>query len=65
MEKQSQKGVVIGKGGSSIKRISKCAREKILALSPKSVYLKLDVSVYKGWSKQKDLLKKIGYDFTL
>lgn len=65
VEKQSQKGVVIGKGGSSIKRISKCAREKILALSPKSVYLKLDVSVYKGWSKQKDLLKKIGYDFTL
>lgn len=65
VEKQSQKGVVIGKGGSSIKRISKCAREKIAALSPKSVYLKLDVSVYKGWSKQKDLLKKIGYDFTL
>lgn len=65
VEKSSQKGVVIGKGGSSIKRISKCARQKIESLSSKAIFLKLDVEVYKGWSKQRDTLKKIGYDFTL
>lgn len=63
VEKQSQKGVVIGKGGSSIKRISQCARHKIASLSPKDIFLKLDVEVHKGWSKHKDVLKKIGYDF--
>ncbi|MCX2717360.1 GTPase Era [Helicobacter sp. MIT 21-1697] len=65
VEKSSQKGVVIGKGGSGIKRISKCAREKIQSLSTKAIFLKLDVEVYKGWSKQRETLKKIGYDFTL
>lgn len=64
VEKQSQKGVVIGKGASCIKRIGIKAREKIEALSQKKTYLKLDVEVRKGWSKQKDTLKKIGYDFS-
>lgn len=65
VEKQSQKGVVIGKHANCIKRIGIKAREKIQALSQKNIYLKLDVEVRKGWSKQKDALKKIGYDFNL
>lgn len=63
VEKQSQKAVVIGKGGSGIKRIGICARKKISSLSNKDIFLKLDVEVHRGWSKQKDILKKIGYDF--
>lgn len=63
VEKQSQKAVVIGKGGATIKRIGICAREKMCRFGNKAIFLKLDVEVYKGWSKQKDVLKKIGYDF--
>ncbi len=61
IEKESQKGIIIGKGGESIKRIGKYAREKIEILSGKKAYLNLQVSVKKGWSKDKSFLKEIGY----
>jgi GTP-binding protein Era len=62
IEKESQKGIIIGKGGESIKRIGKSAREKIERLSGKKAYLNLQVSVKKGWTKDKNFLKEIGYD---
>jgi len=61
IEKQSQKGILIGKGGESIKRIGKSAREKIEKLSGAKTYLNLQVSVKKGWSKDKSFLEEIGY----
>ncbi|DAB30177.1 MAG TPA: GTPase Era [Sulfurimonas sp. UBA12504] len=61
IEKESQKGIIIGKGGESIKRIGKYAREKIEFLSGQKAYLDLQVSVKKGWSKDKNYLKEIGY----
>lgn len=61
VEKESQKGIIIGKGGESIKRIGKYSREKIEALSGKKAYLELQVVVKKGWSKDKSYLKEVGY----
>ncbi len=61
IEKESQKGIIIGKGGEAIKRIGKYAREKIEILSGRKAYLNLQVSVKKGWSKDKSFLKEIGY----
>lgn len=61
IEKESQKGIIIGKAGSSIKRISSSAREKIERLSGKKTYLNLEVVVKKGWSKDKSYLEEIGY----
>ncbi len=61
IEKESQKGIIIGKGGESIKRIGKYAREKIEFLSGKKTYLNLQVSVKKGWTKDKAFLEEIGY----
>jgi len=61
VEKQSQKGIIIGKGGEAIKRIGKSAREKIEQLSGKQCYLNLQVSVKKGWSKDKVYLEQLGY----
>lgn len=61
IEKDSQKGIIIGKGGEAIKRIGKYAREKIEYLSGKKAYLNLQVSVKKGWSKDKAYLEEIGY----
>lgn len=57
IEKESQKGIIIGKGGDSIKRIGKYAREKIEFLSGKKAYLNLQVTVKKGWTKDKAFLK--------
>jgi len=61
IEKESQKGIIIGKGGDCIKRIGKYSREKIEMLSGKKVYLDLQVVVKKGWTKDKAFLEKIGY----
>lgn len=63
VEKQNQKGMIIGEGGEGIKRIGKYAREKIEKLSGKKAFLELFVSVKKGWSKNKQALKEFGYDF--
>ncbi|QOY53929.1 GTPase Era [Candidatus Sulfurimonas marisnigri] len=61
IEKESQKGIIIGKSGDSIKRIGKYSREKIEMLSGKKAYLELQVSVKKGWTKDKAFLQEIGY----
>lgn len=61
VEKESQKGIIIGKGGEGIKRIGKYSREKIEMLSGKKAYLDLQVVVKKGWSKDKSYLQEIGY----
>ncbi|MDD2697846.1 MAG: GTPase Era [Arcobacteraceae bacterium] len=63
VEKQTQKGMIIGEGGIAIKRIGLNARKKIEKLIGKKVYLELFVSVKKGWSKNKEGLKQLGYDF--
>lgn len=62
VEKQSQKGVVIGAKAQTIKRIGILARKNIELFLDKQVFLKLEVSVQKGWSKETKKLKKIGYD---
>lgn len=61
VERSSQKGMVIGKGASTLKRIGKTAREKIEKLLQKKVFLKLSVRVEKNWTKNRDGLKDLGY----
>lgn len=63
VEKSSQKGMIIGKGATAIKRIGLNARKKIESLIDKKVYLELFVSVKKGWTKNKSSLKELGYEF--
>ena len=63
VHKNSQKGMVIGKGGATLKRIGSQARAKIEKFVGKKVYLELFVKVISGWNKEKENLKKIGYDF--
>ena len=61
IEKDSQKGIIIGKGGAAIKRIGQSARKKIEKLVDKPVYLDLFVSVKKGWTNDKEFLESLGY----
>lgn len=63
VEKRSQKMVIVGEKGRTIKRIGKSARKKIEKFIERQVYLELFVSVKKGWSKHKKSLEEIGYIF--
>ena len=60
-EKNSQKGIIIGKNGSAIKRIGIESRKNIEELLQKKVFLKLEVLVKQGWSKDIKNLSNIGY----
>lgn len=61
LEKQSQKGIVIGKGGQKLKSIGIAARKDIEALIGQKVVLKLWVKVKKNWSQDERFLKELGY----
>ena len=61
VERESQKGIVIGKNGEMIKQISIHAREEIEAMSGKSVFLKIRVKVRKNWRNDDKFLKRFGY----
>lgn len=62
VQKGTQKGMIVGRGGSAIKRIGKDARIKIEKLTGRKCFLELFVSVKKGWTKNKQGLKELGYD---
>lgn len=62
VQKSTQKGMIIGKGATAIKRIGKDARAKIEKLTGKKCYLELFVSIKKGWTKDKKGLKSLGYN---
>jgi GTP-binding protein Era len=61
VERSSQKGILIGKGGRAIKRLGKRAREKIEAFTGRRVYLDLWVKPLPGWRKKPSALKRLGY----
>ena len=61
VEKDSQKGIVIGAGGKRIKLIGQKARDDIEKLLHKHVFLELFVRVQQDWRNNEDLLDKYGY----
>lgn len=60
VERESHKGIVIGRRGTMIKKISTEARQKIEALSGEKVYLELKVKVEKNWRNNPDFLRRVG-----
>ncbi len=61
VEKNSQKGIVIGKKGSMLKKIGEASRKEIENLLEKKVFLDLWVKVYENWRKDPFKLKNLGY----
>jgi len=61
VERKSQKGIIIGKGGKRLKRIGSEARSDIEALLKKKVYLETFVKVEKDWRNREYYLKNYGY----
>ncbi len=60
VERESQKAIVIGKGGSMLKKIGTRARERLERLLGAKVYLRLTVKVEERWSERVEALRRLG-----
>ncbi len=61
-ETKSQKGILIGKNGSMLKKIGMEARQDLEKIVEKKVFLGLEVKVEKDWRKKESSLKNFGYE---
>ncbi|MBC9926857.1 MULTISPECIES: GTPase Era [unclassified Leucobacter] len=61
VERDSQKGIIIGKGGSRLKQVGEQARHQIEALLGRRVYLSLRVKVLKEWQRDPKFLGRLGF----
>jgi GTP-binding protein Era len=61
VERETQKGIVIGHKGESLKRLGTLARKDIELFFEKRVFLQLFVKVEKDWRNRDNLLKRFGY----
>ena len=61
VERDSQKGILIGKGGSALKRVGSSARRDIEALIGREVFLQPHVKVREGWRNHDFMLNSFGY----
>jgi GTP-binding protein Era len=61
VERESQKGIVIGEGGLMLKKIGMAARSEIEAMSGRKVFLELRVKVEKDWRDDEAALRRFGY----
>jgi hypothetical protein len=64
VERDSQKGIVIGKGGRVIKALSVGARRRISELTGRPCDLVLQVAVARDWTRDPDQLSRLGYQET-
>jgi GTPase len=62
VERDSQKGIIIGKQGQKLKKIGEDARKEIERMLETQVFLKLFVRVQKNWSRDTKALRQFGYE---
>ena len=62
VDREGHKGIVIGKGGATLKRIATEARQDMERLFDGKVYLEIFVKVKSGWTDDERLLKSLGYE---
>ena len=61
VEKDSQKGIIIGKGGEKLKGVATSARKDIEKFLGKHVYINVRVKVRKKWRKKEEFVRQFGY----
>lgn len=61
VEKESQKGIIIGPNGAAIKRLGTEARRRIERFTGKKAFLEIQVKVLKNWRNSENALKQFGY----
>lgn len=62
VERDSQKGIVIGQGGEMLKKIGTRARQEIESMSGRQIFLSLRVKVNKNWRNSPEALHLLGYE---
>jgi GTP-binding protein Era len=62
VDRAGHKGIVIGKGGETLKRIASEARQDMERLFGAKVYLEVWVKVKSGWTDDERLLRSLGYE---
>jgi len=62
VERDSQKQIIIGKKGESIKKLGKIARKSMEEFLQRPVYLELRVKVRNNWRSDPQMLKRLGYN---
>ena len=61
VERNSQKGILIGEGGRMMKAIGSGARKEIEEMSGRKIYLELRVKVLKDWRNDENAMQRLGY----
>jgi GTP-binding protein Era len=61
VERESHKGIVIGRGGEMLKKIGSTARQAIEEMSGRRIFLELRVKVAKNWRNDPAVLRQLGY----
>jgi len=62
VERDSQRGIIIGEGGAALKKVGSMARKDIERFFDKKVFLEIFVKVEKDWRNRDALLEKFGYN---
>ncbi len=62
VERESQKGILIGKKGEMLKKVGTAARIELEKFLNRKVFLELNVKTYEKWRQDAQALKKLGYD---
>ena len=63
VERDTQKAIILGHKGESIKKLGTLARKDIEAFIEKKVYLELSLKVSSDWREDANQLKRFGYEF--
>ncbi len=61
VERESQKGIVIGESGKMLKQIGSAARKEIEEMGSRPIFLELRVKVLKDWRNDENALRRLGY----
>jgi len=62
VERDSQKGIIIGRRGRMLRQVGSAARQEIERMTGGRVYLDLWVKVRKGWRRDEKALRRLGYE---
>jgi len=63
VERESQKPILIGQGGQTMKRLGINSRKDLEVFFGKQVFIELFVKVREDWRNNQNMLKQFGYDF--
>ena len=63
VEREGQRGILVGKGGATLKWIGQAARQELSDLLGRPAHLFLHVKVRTGWSEDRGLYQDVGLDF--